>query len=204
WLFMWAPINGYGLDVSLGYFLLPLSMVLAGRLLFREAVSRLQRLACLCALVGVGNELLLAAPLSWPALVVALGYPCYFSLRRWIGTANLGGLWFDLVISLPVAAAFALADGDTLRLLGERPRLLLLIAGLGALSALALALMIVAGKRLEMALFGLLSYVEPVLLVVVAILLGESIARDQWLTYGAIWLAIVVLVVEGLGALRRA
>ncbi|EXF44050.1 RarD protein [Pseudomonas sp. BAY1663] len=204
WLFMWAPINGYGLDVSLGYFLLPLSMVLAGRLLFREAVSRLQRLACLCALVGVGNELLLAASLSWPALVVALGYPCYFSLRRWIGTANLGGLWFDLVISLPVAAAFALADGDTLRLLGERPRLLLLIAGLGALSALALALMIVAGKRLEMALFGLLSYVEPVLLVVVAILLGESIARDQWLTYGAIWLAIVVLVVEGLGALHRA
>src|SRR5690606_28516466 len=70
WLFMWAPINGYGLDVSLGYFLLPLSMVLAGRLLFREAVSRLQRLACLCALVGVGNELLLAASLSWPALVV--------------------------------------------------------------------------------------------------------------------------------------
>jgi chloramphenicol-sensitive protein RarD len=136
--------------------------------------------------------------------VVALGYPCYFSLRRWIGTANLGGLWFDLVISLPVAAAFALADGDTLRLLGEWPRLLLLIAGLGALSALALALMIVAGKRLEMALFGLLSYVEPVLLVVVAILLGESIARDQWLTYGAIWLAIVVLVVEGLGALHRA
>ena len=39
--------------------------------------------------------------------------------------------------------------------------------------------------------------------VVVALLLGESIAPDQWLTYGAIWAAIVVLVLEGLRALRR-
>ncbi|HAQ25288.1 MAG TPA: multidrug DMT transporter [Pseudomonas sp.] len=84
----------------------------------------------------------------------------------------------------------------------ERPRLQLLIFGLGALSALALALMIIA-TRLNLALFGLLSYVEPVLLVVVALLLGESISPDQWLTYGAIWAAIAVLVVEGVRALRR-
>ena len=203
WLFMWAPINGHGLDVSLGYFLLPLTLVLTGRLVFGEAVSRLQRLACLLAMVGVGNELLLATSLSWPVWAVALGYPLYFALRRWIGTANLGGLWLDLAISLPVAATFALADGDTLQAVVESPRMLALIIGLGALSAVALALMIIAGKRLNLALFGLLSYVEPVLLVVVALLLGESIAPDQWLTYGAIWAAILVLVLEGLKGLRR-
>lgn len=204
WLFMWAPINGHGLDVSLGYFLLPLTLVLTGRLLFGEAISRLQGLACLLAAIGVGNEMLGAASLSWPVLAVALGYPCYFALRRRMGTANLGGLWLDLVISLPVAALFAVSDRDTLQLLTASPRLLVLIAGLGALSALALALMIVAGKHLNLTLFGLLSYVEPVLLVVVALLLGESIAASQWLTYGAIWSAIAVLVLEGARALRRA
>lgn len=203
WLFMWAPINGHGLDVSLGYFLLPLTLVLTGRLVFGEAISRLQRLACVLAAIGVGNELLLASSLSWPVLAVALGYPCYFALRRWIGTANLGGLWLDLAISLPVATVFALVDTDTLQQLVASPRLLLLIFGLGALSAVALALMIIAGKLLNLALFGLLSYVEPVLLVVVSLLLGESIAPEQWLTYGAIWLAIVVLIVEGLRVLRR-
>ena len=203
WLFMWAPINGYSLDVSLGYFLLPLTLVLTGRLLFGEATSRLQRLACLFAAVGVGNELLLASLPSWPVLAVALGYPCYFALRRWVGTANLGGLWIDLVISLPVAASFAMANPDVLQKLATNPRLVVLIIGLGALSALALALMIIAGKHLNLALFGLLSYVEPVLLVVVALLLGESIAPDQWLTYGAIWMATVVLVGEGMRALRR-
>ena len=203
WLFMWAPINGHGLNVSLGYFLLPLTLVLTGRLVFGEAISRLQRLACVLAAIGVGNELLLASSLSWPVLAVALGYPCYFILRRKIGTANLGGLWLDLVISLPVAASFALADGTVLQQIIASPRLQWLIFGLGALSALALALMIIAGKLLDLGLFGLLSYVEPVLLVVVALLLGESIAPDQWLTYGAIWLAIVVLVVEGGRALGR-
>lgn len=203
WLFMWAPINGHGLDVSLGYFLLPLTLVLTGRLVFGETISRLQRLACLLAAVGVGNQLLLASSLSWPVLAVALGYPCYFVLRRKLGTASLGGLWVDLVISLPVAALFVLGSGDTLNLLAGNPRLPLLIAGLGALSALALGLMINASKYLSLTLFGLLSYVEPVLLVVVALLLGESIAPDQWLTYGAIWAAIVVLVLEGLRALRQ-
>ena len=137
WLFMWAPINGHGLDVSLGYFLLPLTTVLTGRLLFGEAISRLQGLACLLAAIGVGNEMLGAASLSRPVLAVALGYPCYFALRRRMGTANLGGLWLDTVISLPVAAMFAVSDRDTLQLLSASPRLLVLIAGLGALSALA-------------------------------------------------------------------
>lgn len=202
WLFMWAPINGHGLDVSLGYFLLPLTLVLTGRLVFGEAISRLQHLACVLAAVGVANELLLASSLSWPVLAVALGYPCYFILRRRMNTASLGGLWLDLVISLPVAATLALGNSDTLQQVLASPRLQLLIFGLGALSALALALMIVA-TRLNLALFGLLSYVEPVLLVVVSLLLGESIAPKQWLTYGAIWLAILVLVFEGLRALRR-
>src|SRR5690606_10323636 len=136
WLFMWAPINGHGLNVSLGYFLLPLTLVLTGWLVFGEAISRLQRLACLLAAVGVANEVLLAASLSWPVLAVALGYPCYFILRRRMNTASLGGLWLDLVISLPVAATFALADGATLQHVIDSPRLQLLIFGLGAFSAL--------------------------------------------------------------------
>ncbi|CDZ94124.1 EamA family transporter RarD [Pseudomonas saudiphocaensis] len=202
WLFMWAPINGHGLNVSLGYFLLPLTLVFTGWLVFGEAISRLQRLACVLAAVGVANEVLLAASLSWPVLAVALGYPCYFVLRRRMQTASLGGLWLDLVISLPVAATFALTDGATLQHVIDSLRLQLLIFGLGAFSALALALMIIA-TRLNLALFGLLSYVEPVLLVVVSLILGESIAPEQWLTYGAIWLAILVLVFEGMNALRR-
>nr|BFE96203.1 hypothetical protein GCM10020185_67390 [Pseudomonas brassicacearum subsp. brassicacearum] len=57
WLFMWAPLNGYSLDVSLGYFLLPLSMVLTGRIVYGERLSYLQKVAVFFATLGVFNEL---------------------------------------------------------------------------------------------------------------------------------------------------
>ncbi|MBP5090714.1 EamA family transporter, partial [Pseudomonas chlororaphis] len=57
WLFMWAPLNGYSLDVSLGYFLLPLTMVLTGRIVYGEQLSRLQTIAAGLATLGVLNEL---------------------------------------------------------------------------------------------------------------------------------------------------
>ena len=145
----------------------------------------------------------MAQTLSWPAFVVALGYPLYFCLRRRNGTDNLGGLWFDMTLSLPVSLAFVLRDAQTLHWVVATPRPLLLILGLGALSALALALMMLAARKLNLTLFGLLSYAEPVMLVGVSLLIGESIARDKWLTYGAIWAAILVLVVEGVLVLRR-
>lgn len=57
WLFMWAPLNGYSLDVSLGYFLLPLAMVLTGRIAYGERLSYLQKVAVFFASLGVVNEL---------------------------------------------------------------------------------------------------------------------------------------------------
>ena len=77
------------------------------------------------------------------------------------------------------------------------------MALLGAFSALALVTYILASRLLTFTLFGLLGYVEPVLLVLVALLLGESIAPEEWLTYGAIWMAVGVLVFEGLRHLQR-
>lgn len=200
WLFMWAPINGHGLDVSLGYFLLPLTLVLTGRLCFGERITRWQRAACALAALGVVNELLYAPRVSWPAFVVALGYPCYFALRRVLRTNHLGGMWFDMVLSLPVGLWFIAAPLPEGAGALRHPVLGILV--LGVLSAVALAFMISANQRLKLGLFGLLSYVEPALLVVVSLWLGERIAQSQWLTYGSIWAAIALLACEGLLSLR--
>ena len=197
WLFLWAPLHGKALEVSLGYFLLPLTMVLAGRVIFRDRLSLLQKLAVGCAIIGVGNELYQVGGVSWATLVVALGYPVYFILRRRYGTDNLGGLWCELALMLPVAGWFALGGNGPQAALATHPLLYVQIPLLGILSASALVCYILASRLLPFSLFGLLSYVEPVLLVVVALLLGESIGRDEWLTYIPIWLAVLLLVSEG-------
>src|SRR5690606_41991940 len=82
--------------LSLGYFLLPLTMILAGRFLYDERLSRLQQLATLFAVVGVANQLIQVGGLAWETWLVALGYPAYFALRRRLGTYNLGGMLGDM------------------------------------------------------------------------------------------------------------
>jgi chloramphenicol-sensitive protein RarD len=203
WLFMWAPLNGYSLDVSLGYFLLPLSMVLTGRIVYGERLSRFQKIAVFLATLGVLNELWQVGSLSWATLLVVLGYPLYFILRKRLGTDNLGGLWLDMALMLPLALWFVQSGAQGFGVFNQYPWLSLLIPVLGVISASALVAYIVASRLLPLGLFGLLSYVEPVLLLGVALLLGESIEAEEWLTYIPIWMAVAVLVLEGFRHLVR-
>jgi chloramphenicol-sensitive protein RarD len=106
WLFMWAPLHGKALPVSLGYFLLPLILVLAGRLLFQERLTRPQMLAAVLASLGVAWELWRAGGLALETGIVCLGYPVYFALRRKLGTDNLGGHWLDMALLVPAALWF--------------------------------------------------------------------------------------------------
>ncbi|MEE4788307.1 EamA family transporter RarD [Pseudomonas alliivorans] len=194
-IFMWAPLHGRSLEVSLGYFLLPLSMILTGRVVYGEHLSYLQKIAAAFAAIGVGHELWRLGSFSWETLLVAGGYPLYFVLRRKLKTDNLGGLWFDMLFMLPIGLWF-IANGHPLAI-QQTPLLYLLIPVLGIISASALVSYIIASRLLPFSLFGLLSYVEPVLLVGVALLLGESISRDEMLTYLPIWIAVGVLILEG-------
>ena len=203
WLFLWAPLLGRSLDVSMGYFLLPLTMVLTGFLVYRERLSRLQKVAVLCAATGVGHELYLHGSFAWETLVVMIGYPIYFVLRRRCRTDHLGGLWCDMCLLLPWAVYFVMQGPSSTQALVERPALYGLIPVLGLISASALIAYVLASRLLPFSLFGLLGYIEPVLLVGVALLLGESIGPDQWLTYLPIWAAVLVLVLEGVRHLLR-
>ncbi len=203
WLFMWAPLHGRALPVSLGYFLLPLVMVLVGRVIYREQLSPAHRWATGLAAVGVGFELLRAGGVSWETWLVALGYPVYFALRRRLRTEQLAGHWLDLAVMLPVAAWFVMREPSTLPVVAAHAKLWILVPLLGVVSAVALALYMAASRLLPMGLFGLLTYVEPVLLVLVALLLGETVAEGQWPVYGLVFAAVAVLVADGAAQVLR-
>lgn len=202
WLFLWAPLNGRGLQVSLGYFLLPLAMLLVGRFIYRERLTRLQKMAALSAALGVAHELYQAGGFSWEALLVAIGLPIYFVLRRKLRTDHLGGLWFDMLLSLPFATWIIMGQGAGVEHFAQSPRLFILIVILAVISATAFMSYIVASRILPFGLFGLLGYVEPVLMVGVALMIGEQIQTGEWLTYIPVWIAVGLLVLEGVRHLR--
>jgi chloramphenicol-sensitive protein RarD len=203
WLFLWGPINGRGLQVSLGYFLLPLVMVLVGCVLYKEKLSAWQMAAVVCAVLGVGHEIWRIGFIAWETVYVALAYPLYFFLRRRFGTDHLGGFWWDLCLILPVAFYLGFVHSDSLKLMVNFPHLILAVLGLGFLSALGLGSYILASRYLPFVIFGLLSYLEPVLLAFASMALGERVESGEWLTYIPIWLAVMVLIVEGILHLKQ-
>lgn len=202
WVFSWAPLNGRALQVALGYFLLPIVLVIIGRILYRDRMAWWQWLAAGIAAVGVVYEIVRIGGISWETLLVALGYPAYFVLRRSMKTGHLGGMWWEMAVMFPVAAAIAVgavADGSSF---AANPALWWAAPGISFFAAFALLLYVLASRLLSMSVFGLLSYVEPALLVVASLLMGERIAAGEWFTYGAIWAAVLVLVAGGLVAMR--
>lgn len=199
WLFVWAPLHQKALDVSMGYFLLPLVMVLVGRFVYKERLTRIQTLAVCIAAVGVLHELLRVYSFSWVTALVMLGYPPYFMLRRVLTINSISSLWFDMFFLLPGALFILQAQElSTIQQLVSHPRLVLLIPLLGIISSVALVSYISASRQLPLGLFGLLGYVEPVLLFWVAFLfLDESMTLRAWFTYIPIWIAVALIVAEG-------
>lgn len=195
WLFMWAPLHGMAMSVSFGYFLLPLTMVLAGRIFFHDKLSTLRKLAVAAAFLGVLHEALAAGGLAWSTLLVCLGYPIYFVLRRSMGFDNLAAFSAELLALLPVGVFFILAGPHGPG--GLPPAGFAGVAAIGVLGALAMVLFLLASKWLPLSLFGLLGYVEPVLLVGVSVLLGEVLGWAAMLTYGPILLSLFLLAVDG-------
>ncbi len=205
WVFLWAPLHGRMLDVSLGYFLLPLVMVLVGRFYYRERLDGLQWLAVAFAAVGVAHELWMTGAFSWSTLLVSLGYPPYFVLRRRINQDSLAMFTVEMALLLPAAIVFVISGSSLTLIAGRLDMWCLLLPGLGALSTVALASYLKASRLLPLALFGILGYVEPVLLVLVSIaLLGEALSAAQLATYIPIWIAVALTALHGVRFVRLA
>lgn len=198
WLFMWAPINGEGIAVAMGYFLFPLMMVLAGCVLFKEKLVGLQRFAVLFAACGVTLEIFQGGSLSWATFWVCGTYPIYYIMRRLQGVRAMTGLFVDTVVFVPIGVVYLIINAQS-SLFGLGLFDFVKIFGLGAISVLAFVANLQAVRLLPVTLFGMLSYLEPLLLFVLAItVLGESLTAQMVLSYGLIWLGVMCLIGHGL------
>ncbi|REJ08253.1 EamA family transporter RarD [Microbacterium bovistercoris] len=198
WLFMWAPQNGHALDTSLGYLLLPICLVLCGRFLMKHPVSPLQWVVVGLAAVAVTVKLVATPELSWVTLVICIPYAVYFVVRQRFGLDGPIVFGWEIALMLPVAAAFLLTGAGPSS--GSETVAMLAI---GLASAAAMTLYLAASSLLTMPVFGLLGYVEPVLLVVVAMLLGERMQGADVFVYGILAVALTMLAVDGFRVARR-
>lgn len=197
-LFAWGPIAGNALAISFGYFLLPLVLVALGVILFREKISVLSGAAVALAVTGVVIAFATGASVSWATFAVAFGYPAYFILRRKFSLDSPAAQSLEIAMLAPLGVFFVLQP-EALEGIAANPSNWVGLIALGLLTAVGFSAYTLAQRALPMSVFGLLGYLEPILLVVVSVmLLGEPLGVADAYSYGAIALAIFALGIDGL------
>lgn len=199
WLFVWGPMHGHALGISLGYLLLPLALVLAGRFVLSAHVTAVQWAAVAIAGAAVAYKISLSPEVSWTTFAVCLGYPLYFVIRRRAGLDGPAAFGVEMAVLGPVAILLiALADTS-----GVSPSGYAGVAAVAFAGAAGMAAFLAASQLLSLPVFGLLGYSEPVLLVGVAILLGERIQAPDLVVYAMLAVALAILATDGYRAARR-
>lgn len=205
WIFMWAPVNGYGLDVTLGYFLYPMIMIIVGRFFYNEEMSPLQWLATICAGAGIAYDIFQYCTISWATLFVCLGYPPYYLLRRKLAVPPITGLISDLILLLPVVLVALYVSGG-FELAITTNKLWYLLPLLGVISTAAMSLTMVASRKLPVSLFGTLCYLEPIFLFIFSITIFHQSVDEggSVLMYAMIFVALMIMILDSaLGYLAR-
>lgn len=195
WLgFLWAVDHQQVVAASLGYFLTPLVNVLLGLLVLKESLNRKEWLAIGLAIIAVGNELIALGTLPWISLFLAATFGTYGLLRKQVPVDALSGLWLETLVMLPICLLYAIWQAQhghvVFTLAGDATTALLI--GAGIITALPLMAFAAATQRLDLAMIGMLMYINPTMQFLTAVFLfDEPMQVSRLLSFGLIWLGLL-------------
>lgn len=200
WLvYVWAVNNGHMIEASLGYYINPLINVLLGLVILRERLRPLQWVAVGLAALGVAQQLWQLGSLPWVSLVLALTFGFYGLIRKQAPVAALPGLVVETWILLPLALGWLLlfADGPSTHADFWTTREALWLIAAGPVTLVPLVCFNAAARHLPYATLGFLQYLAPTLVLLQAVFLfGEHLDSTRLVSFGCIWLALVVYSVD--------
>ncbi|MBP5986355.1 MAG: EamA family transporter RarD [Azonexus sp.] len=196
WLgFLWAVNHHQVVASSLGYFLTPLVNVLLGLLVLKEKLNGKEWAAIGLAVIAVGNELATLGTLPWISLFLALTFGSYGLLRKQVPVDAISGLCLETLAMLPLCLiytvwqaqqghfVFGLFEGGTVALL----------VGSGILTALPLMAFAAATQRLDLAMVGMLMYINPTMQFLTAVVVfDEPLQPARLASFALIWLGLFI------------
>ena len=207
WLvYVYGVNTGRVTECSLGYYLVPLVNVLAGRFVLHERLHRLQWVAIGCAALGVALLVAELGHLPWIALVLSMSWGAYSLMRKRSRLDSTAALSVETLLLSPLAVGWLLwAEAQGTGTLGHADLSThLLLASAGIITAVPLLLFAYGAQRIRLATLGLLQYVSPSAQLVLGIALyGEPFTTGRAVSFAFIWLGLVVYTVDNLWLQRR-
>lgn len=205
-LYIWAVNNDHVVESSLGYYINPLVFLLFGFIFFRDRLRPLQWLAIGFAATGVGVSVLHYGRMPWVALLLAVSFGLYGLIRKVVAAESMPGLFFETATITPVAAVYLWwAESQGVGALGHLGWSMdLLMAGAGLVTSLPLLLFAFAARRISLVTLGITQYFSPTGMFLLGVFLyGEPFDAWSGVTFGLIWVGVLLYLVESIAFFRR-
>jgi chloramphenicol-sensitive protein RarD len=206
-IYVWAVTSGHALEAALGYYINPLFSVFLGAVLLRERLAPAQWAAIALAALAVGVLTWDAGRLPMAALGLTLTWGAYAFLKKWLPMGPSEGFLLEVLILAPFALLYLgwlVARGESHFLAGDAATDWLLL-GCGAVTAVPLLLYAHGAKLLRLSTIGLLQYIAPTLVALVAVaFLGESFGPARMVAFPMIWAALAIYTASFLRQARAA
>ncbi len=192
YLYVQAIQTGHVYAASLGYYILPLVMMLLGMAFLGERLTRLQWAAV--ALAGVGVAALAAGALTtlWLSLSMAITFGLYGLLRKTVKAGPLAGLTVESLILMPPALALAgwYAASPQGPALAQGWQVAAAVAFSGPMTAIPLLMFASATRALPYTVIGFLQFLSPTVVFLMGLFVfGEDLKPAQLACFIAIWVA---------------
>jgi len=208
YVYVTAIQAGHAVQSSLGYYIFPLVAVLIGTAVFGEQVRPVQGLAVAMAVAAVLILTIGTGTTPWIALMLAVTFGIYGALKKVIVAGAITSVTAEMALLAPLALAWLVAAhlGEVAGggQFGHGWRVSLMLAFSGVITAVPLMWFSAASRRVSMATFGLVQYLNPTLQFICATLIfAEPFSRWHLVAFALIWAALAVYSVEALRIDRR-
>jgi len=194
-IYIWAVANHRVVEASMGYFLTPLLNVLAGVIVFKERLGRLDIVAIAFATAGVAYYFFSTATVPWVVLAVGISFAAYGLMRKKMATNAVPGLFVEILLLLPFTLALILwlhYRGEASFLNHTRETDLWLMLA-GPVTVIPLAFFTAGTRMLPLTTVGILFYVTPSLQFFCGVaLLGETFSFNKLVGFIGIWIGLAI------------
>lgn len=205
-VYLVAVTSGRVAEAALGYFLNPLFSVALGLVVLRERLRPLQWVAVGIGAAGAVFLSVVAGSPSWIAGALALSFGLYGLMKKRVGLqlGALPGLAAETLTLAPVAALVLalLAGSGMTTFTGHGAGHAALLASTGLMTTAPLILFAASARRVSLVTVGLLQFIAPVLQFLSALALGEHMSSARWIGFVIVWVALLVLLADVVGAVR--
>ena len=192
-IYTWAVVVDRTVETALGYYINPIVNIVLGAAFLGERFNKWQLLAIALAVAAVLVLTVHAGGPPWISLSLALTFGLYGFLRKTLPIGPSQGFFLEvLLLSIPslIVLFFVSPTGGQYVWDGGFIGAMLVMAA-GPFTAIPLILYAAGAKRLRYSTIGLMQYIAPSLIFLVAVFVfREPFSAWQLLAFCLIWSAL--------------